>query len=547
MHSPFHRRLALSVSLALATFGAVGAADAATLRFTAQADMGSLDPHGVDETFTSGLLGNVYEGLVRRGTDLSIQPALAESFEMVEPTRWRFHLRHGVTFHDGSPFTADDVLFSAERIRAPGSDFKNRLSSDTRVIKVDDYTVDFVTAKPNPIIHYQWGNWYMVSKAWAEKHDAAQPRTAAGGQESWAALHENGTGPYTITDRVPGTKTVFAENPKWWGRAARRDDVSEVVFTPIPNDVTRVAALLSSQVDLAFPVPVQDMDRIEKTSGMAMLIGPELRTVYLFLDEFRDELLYSDVKGKNPLKDRRVREALYRAIDIEAIKAKVMRNMATPSALMVAPGINGASPDFKRIPFDPPKAKALLAEAGYPDGFALTIDCPNNRYVNDEAICVAVANMWSKIGVKTAVNAQPSAKFFKKVLAPALDFSVGLIGSTPPSFDSWAPINSLHMCPRLTPTSPVWGEADREKIVDGKSNYGGYCNPKVDDLARQILSETDQAKRNALIHDVWTITTNDIAYLPLHQQALAWGIRKGLRLEQRADGVLDFGGVVVGK
>jgi peptide/nickel transport system substrate-binding protein len=289
------------------------------------------------------------------------------------------------------------------------------------------------------------------------------------------------------------------------------------------------------------------MDRVERTPSTAMLIGPELRTVYLFLDQFRDELLYSSVKGKNPLKDHRVREALYRAIDIETIKSKVMRNMATPTALMVAPGINGFSSDFKRLDYDPVKAKALLADAGYPDGFSITIDCPNNRYVNDEAICVAVANMWAKIGVQTSVNAQPAAKFFQKVLAPALDFSVGLIGSTPPSFDSWAPINSLHQCPRLTPTSPVWAEADRDKIVDGKSNYGGYCNPQVDALAGRILQETDKDKRNALIHDVWTLTTGDIAYLPLHQQALAWGIRKGLKVEQRADGVLDFTGVVVGK
>lgn len=514
--------------------------NAEQLRFAAQGDINSFDPYVFDETFTTGFLGNIYEGLIRRDADLKIQPSLAESWEMVEPTRWRFKLRQGVKFHDGSPFTADDVLFSADRVRANGSDLKNRLSADTEVVKVDDYTVDFITKTPNPIIMYQWGNWYIMSKSWAEKNGDTGPQKGGSDTESYTTRHANGTGPFMLKTREPGIRTTLEANPDWWNAANSASNVTEVEFTPIPNNATRVAALLSGQLDMIMPVPLQDIDRI-KASGVAdAIVGPELRTIYIVMDQFRDELIYSNVKGKNPLKDKRVREALYRAIDIETLKSKVMRNMSTPSALMVAPGIHGSSPDFTRIPFDIEKSKALLAEAGYPDGFEIGLDCSNDRYVNDEAICLAIANMFAKVNIKVNVTAQTKTKFFEKVHAPHLDFSLSMLGSTPPSYDSWAPINSLHECPRLTPESEVWAEEDRMKITGGKSNNGGYCNPEVDRLADEILAETDQAKRDDLIKQVWTITTNDIAYLPIHQQWLAWGVRDGVELKQRADDVFDW-------
>lgn len=533
-------RSVLAVLTGLLLCASASMSSAETLRFAAQGDINSLDPYVFDETFTTGFLGNIYEGLIRRDADLKIQPALAESWEMVEPTRWRFKLRQGVKFHDGSPFTADDVLFSADRVRANGSDLKNRLSGDTEVVKVDDYTVDFITKTPNPIIMYQWGNWYMMSKSWAEKNGDKGPQKGGGDTESYTTLHENGTGPFVLKSREPGIKTTLEANPDWWNAENAESNITEVVFTPIPNSATRVAALLSGQLDMIMPVPLQDIDRVNANSTTRSIVGPELRTIYIVMDQFRDELVYSNVKGKNPLKDKRVREALYRAIDIETLKAKVMRNMSTPSALMVAPGIHGSSPDFKRIPFDLEKSKALLAEAGYPNGFEIGLDCSNDRYVNDEAICLAVGNMLSKVGIKVNVTAQTKTKFFQKVHAPHLDFSLAMLGSTPPSYDSWAPINSLHECPRLSPDKAVWAEEDRMKVTGGKSNNGGYCNPEVDRLADEILAETDQAKRDALIKQVWTITTDDIAYLPIHQQWLAWGVREGVELKQRGDDVFDW-------
>ncbi|MCG8693847.1 MAG: ABC transporter substrate-binding protein, partial [Minwuiales bacterium] len=258
-----------------------------------------------------------------------------------------------------------------------------------------------------------------------------------------------------------------------------------------------------------------------------MLVGPELRTIFLGMDQTRDELLYSNIKGKNPFKDKRVREAVYRAVDVDAIKKKVMRGLSTPSAMMIAPGINGSSPDFSRIEYDPQKAKALLTEAGYPDGFEVGMDCPNDRYVNDEAICIAVVGMLAKVGIKVSLNAQPKAKYFQKILAPKLDTSFYLLGWTPGSFDSWNPLYNLHAC-------------YREDEGQGKFNLGGYCNPEVDALTAEILSETDAKKRGALMREVWGKTIEDIAYVPLHQQAVAWGVGSKVDLKQRADNVFRW-------
>ena len=385
--------LALAV-LALAL--AVHPAHAKELRFAFQGDADSMDPHTLNETFTLGFLGNIYEGLIRRGPDLTIEPALAVRWEIVAPDRWRFHLRRGVKFHEGEDFTADDVLFSADRVRAKGSDLTTRLAGVKEVVKIDDHTVEFVTEAPNPILHVEWGSWGMMSKSWSEKHNAVTPEAMADDQEKYTTRHANGTGPFRLVSREAGIKAVAVPNPHWWDNANKEHNLTKITFTPIASDATRVAALLSGQVDMAYPIPVQDIRRIEKNPGTRMLVGPELRTIFLGMDQFRDELLYSDVKGRNPFKDRRVREAVYRTIDIEAIRRKVMRDLSNPSAMMVGPGINGFSADFKRLSHDPKRARELLAAAGYGKGFEVGMDCPNDRYVNDEAICQAVVSMLAK-------------------------------------------------------------------------------------------------------------------------------------------------------
>lgn len=500
-------------------------AQAKEFKFAFQGDAGTMDPYGLNETFTLGFQGNIYEGLTRRGPDLKIEPGLAERWEMLEPTRWRFYLRKGVKFHDGRDFTADDVVFSAERVRAEGSDLKTRLSSDTEVKKVDDYTVDFITKVPNPIIHYEWDTWYIMSKGWSEANNAVKPESVTAKRENFATRHANGTGPFRLVSREPDVRTVAEPNPNWWDKAEH--NLTKVTFTPIASDATRVAALLSGQVDWADPIPVQDMKRVEENPSTYMMVGPELRTIFLGWDQMRDELLASNVKGKNPFKDKRVRQAMFQAIDINAINKVVMRGLSTPSAMMIAPGVHGFDKSFQRLPYDPEGAKKLLAEAGYPNGFEVAMDCPNDRYVNDEAICQAVTSMLAKIGVKINLIAQTKSKYFAKVLAPKRDTSFYLLGWTPGSFDSWNVLYNIMGC-----VDDATGR--------GKFNLGGYCNKKVDELTDKILVETDTAKRDAMIREAWQLTLDDVSYIPLHQQALAWGVRKGVKIVQRADNIFQW-------
>jgi peptide/nickel transport system substrate-binding protein len=501
-------------------------ANAATFRFAFQGDLKSLDPYSLNETFTHGVLGNVYEGLIKRGPDLAIIPGLAERWEVLGPTHWRFYLRQGVRFQNGEEFTADDVVFSADRARARGSDVRTRLPADARVVRIDDHTVDFVLSSPNPILHYEWDTWYIMSKKWAEAHNSVIPQPTTGQQTSYAALHANGTGPFIITEHQAGVRTVFKPNPKWWGKPEHNFD--EVIFTTITNDATRVAALLSGDVDWIDPVPLQDIQRVNSNPTTQVLSGPELRTIFLGFDQMRDELRSSNVKGKNPFKDVRVRKAFYQAIDVEAIKSRIMRGSATPSALLISPLLFARAAEFKRWSYDPEMAKRLLVEANYPSGFEVEMDCPNDRYINDEAICQAVAAMLARIGIKINLNSQPKAKYFAKVVASGgYDTSFYLLGWTPNSLDSWNVLANIVGC-------------RDEKGSGGQYNLGGYCNQKVEDLARRILVEIDPNKRDDMIAEAYRIVHDDVSHIPLHQQALAWGVSKKVKVVQRADNQILF-------
>ena len=539
------KRAALLLSSSV-LFAFVANAQAAELRFASQGDLVSMDPYAVEEVFTSGFLGNVYEGLVRRTPDLKLEAALAESWEMLSPTQWRFHLRKGVTFHDGSPFTADDVIYSADRVRSGSSDFKNRLPAGVEIVKVDDHTVDFLTKEPNPILNYTWANWYIMSRSWSEANKVAPPQKG-GDTENYATLHENGTGPYKLVAREPGVRTVLEAYPQWWGAAAKTGNVDKVTYTPVPNPATRVAGLLAGQLDVVFPIPVQDIPRLEAAPNTQVAAGPEVRTMYLSMNQWKETLPGSGLEGVNPLKDVRVREAIYRAIDVNTIRDKIMRGQTTPAALMVAPGVNGYTDEIKRLDYDPEKAKALLAEAGYPDGFALTYQCSNDMYVNDEATCLAISSMLAKVGIKAKPNVQPRAKYLESITAPNMDFGLAMLGTTPSSLDSHIALYSLHMCPRAAEDRPLWDKDDLTKIVAGKSNFAGYCNPEVDRLAGEILKEADQDKRNALIREAWILTTKEVAYVPLHQTWAAWGTGKTVKLERRADNVFDWRHVTIGQ
>ena len=511
-----------TLALALALCAAAAPVQAKTIKWAFQSDLVALDPYSLNETFLQGFLSNVYEPLVRRDASLKLEPCLAVKWEIKEPTRWRIYLRKGVKFHNGNPFNADDVLFSYNRVRSEGSDYKNRFSTVKDMVKVDDYTVDIITHKPSPILISEWCTWYIMDKEWCEKHNAAESTNMKTGKENYATRHENGTGPFVVVERQRDVKTVLKPFKGWWDKP--QHNLTKVIFTPISSDSTRVAALLSGEIDMMYPVPVQDIKRINRNKGTSVLVGPELRTIFLGFDQSDKTLPCSGLKGKNPFKDKRVRQAFYQAIDINAIKKKIMRGMSEPSALLISPLLFPAyGKDFKRYPYDPKKAKNLLAEAGYPKGFEVCMDCPNDRYVNDEQICQAAVSMLAKVGVKVNLKAQPKAQYFKKVLSYDTEFY--MLGWTPSSLDSW---NCLYHL------------ANTRKGPAGKFNLGGYSNPKIDALTTKIYSETDIDKRNKMIKEAFDILKEDAGYIPLHQQALAWGKTDKIELKQRADNMFVF-------
>ncbi len=500
-----------------------GVASAVTLRVANQGDATSMDPHSLNESLQLSVTSNIYEPLVGRDEKLALKPALATAWRQTSPTVWRFELRKGVTFHDGTPFTADDVVFSFRRAAGEGSDMKTYTASIKEVRKVDAHTVEIETTAPFPILPDVISLVYVMSKKWCEDNKAELPVDRRKGIENAASFRANGTGPFRLRERQPTQRTVLQRNPTYWGKI--EGNVTEVVFTPIGNDATRVAALLSGEIDVMEPVPLQDVARIAANPNLKVMQGPELRTIFLGMDQKRDELLSSSVKGKNPFKDKRVRQAFYQAIDIETIKTRVMRGAATPTGLMVAPGIKGFVPELnKRLPYDPDGAKKLLADAGYPNGFEVGMNCPNDRYVNDEQICQAVAANLARIGVKVNLQAESKATYFPKILRR--DTSFYLLGWTPGTYDSHNPLNALMHTPN-----------DKGQ---GQFNLGSYSNARVDELTNLIQSETDQAKRNAMIAEAFKIHQDDIGHIPLHQQALAWAMKKNVELVQLPDNFMPF-------
>jgi peptide/nickel transport system substrate-binding protein len=516
--------------LVAALCAAAAGAQAQTVRIANQGDSLSMDPHSLNESLQLSVTGNVYEPLVGRNKDLSLAPALATSWKAVSPTVWRFELRKGVQFHDGTPFTADDVVFSLRRAADDGGDFKGVVGEIKEIRKVSDFVVDVETKAPFPILADQLSTTYIMSKKWSEDNQATRPVDRRKGLENAASFRANGTGPFRLRERQPNVRTTFVRNGNYWGKID--GNVQEVIFTPIGNDATRVAALLSGEVDVMEPVPLQDVERINASANAKVIVGPELRTIFLGMDQKRDELLFSNIKGKNPFKDKRVRQAFYQAIDIEGIQKTVMRGASKPTALMVGPGINGFDASLnKRLPYDAEAAKKLLADAGYPNGFEVTMNCPNDRYVNDSRICQAVAANLSRIGVKINLAAETKGTYFPKILRR--DTSFYMLGWTPTTYDTHNALNALTRCV--------------DDKGSGQFNLGAYCNPELDKLTLAIQGETDKTKRNQMIAEAHKIHSADIGHIPLHQQSLAWGVSKKVDLVQLADNFMPFKWISVKK
>lgn len=497
-------------------------------KWASQDDATTMDPHAFNHGMTMTVVSHIYEGLVRRDEKMKIEPALAVSWSQPSPTEWKFKLRSGVKFHDGTPFGAEDVVFSILRAMQPTSDMKIFAASITEVAATGPDEVVVKTAFPNSALIQSLPELKVLSKIWAEKNGAQTPADMRKSAENYATRNANGTGPFKLDIREPDVRTVMKANTAWWDKP--KHNIETATLVRIANDATRVAALLSGEVDFAYPIPLQDISRVNQQAGLKVLQGPEIRTMFLALDVARDELIYSEIKGKNPLKDRRVRQAMYQAIDVDAIATRILRGSGTPTGNLMAPGINSVAPELqkRRYPFDSAAAKKLLSDAGYPKGFSVTLDCPNDRYVNDEQVCQAVASMLARVDIKVSVNAMPAAKFFPKI--GARDTSMAFFGYSPVNLDAFNTLNVIVASP------------------DGKGgqwNVGNYSNPEADEAIRKVLSEMDPAKRTDWVTKAIEINQTDVGHIPLYQQGLSWGTKKTVDIPLQIDNRVNLGFVTV--
>jgi peptide/nickel transport system substrate-binding protein len=497
---------------------------AQTLRWASQGDAQTMDPYSQNELLTNAMNGQVYETLVSRGKTMALEPALATEWQQPSPLLWRFKLRPNVKFHDGGAFSADDVVFSVLRAKEASSDIGVYANAVGMPKAIDKLTVEFTLASVNPIFLQHLSLLPIMSRAWAEKNKATKPLDFKNKEEGYASFNANGTGPFMLVSRQPDVKTVYRRFPGWWGKF--EGNVQEVVYTPIKSDATRVAALMSGEIDLVLDPAPQDLPRLRNTSGVKVIDGPENRMLFIGMDQSRDELLYSSVKGKNPFKDQRVRQALYQAIDIETIKTKLMRGQAAPTG-GITPSPLGSYNDpelEKRLPYDLSAAKKLMAEAGYPQGFEVTLDCPNNRYINDEELCQTLAAMWARLNVKIRVNAMPRSAYFPKV--QKYDTSMYMLGWGGAITDAETII---------TPVLRGRGEGGI-----GSWNFGGAKDDKFEELAIASSKEADPKKREQLIKAALKRHNELVLNIPLHRQVIPWAVRANVEAVHRPDNWLEW-------
>ncbi|WP_372621346.1 ABC transporter substrate-binding protein [Falsiroseomonas sp.] len=495
---------ASAICAAVAATLAAAPAGAATLTWATANDILGLDPHANNHGVTNAMKSNIYEPLVRRQADGSLAPALAERWETPSPTTWRFHLRRGVTFHDGTPLTAADVVMSAERVRQ--NDMAYTLQSVAAVRAIDDHTVEMETRGPNPILLQDLTLFFVMSKRWVEANNAMGVARAGqpGAATAFPQLNAMGTGPFRLVERLADERTVLVPNPQYWGAAEMNHGITRAVFRPIASAPTRVAALLSRELDIMYHVPLQDMPRVQQAPGIRLMPGPTARSIYFAFDVAREESL--DEPGKpNPLRDVRVRRAMYQAIDMGTITRVVLRNSTVAAGIPIAPAVGGFVAEAnERLPFDPEAARRLLTEAGYPNGFRITLNCPNNRYVNDEAICQAATAMLQRVGIQARLNSLPFGRFLQG--GANNEYQFYLLGWTPGNFDI---------------TNPA-----RELLGEGSFNWGKFNDERMNELAREIGTlALDNPRRQQLAAQYWARFRELLPMIPLHQEPQIFAVR----------------------
>jgi peptide/nickel transport system substrate-binding protein len=504
---------------------AAPALQAKPFRWTSAAEISTWDIHSQNNALQNGIHAAVYESLVYYNSrTFKIEPVLATSWTQVSPTQLRVNLRQNVKFHDGSAFTADDAAYSIERAMMKTSNFTPYTAGIDRVAKVNANTIDIFTKRPNPVLLNQLTELRMMSKAWAEKNNSVEPKDIRNVTlETFANRNAMGTGPFILRQWVPDQRMVMAANPNWWGKL--EGNITEIIYTPIKSEATRVAALLSGEVDMVLDPSPQDLPRLRQSPNLKVIDGVESRTIFFGMDQHREELPGSNVKGKNPLKDQRVRKALYQAIDIDSLMRVTMRGLGQATGAVIAPQVNGWTEGIhKRMPYDVEGAKKLLADAGYPQGFEVDFACPNNRYINDEEICQAVTAMWSRIGVRAKLRTLPLVTYFPMI--QRYEASIYMLGWGVPTFDAMYSLQSLV----------------RTVGTDGDGNYnvGRYSNPKVDSVIDRAKVETDLLVRNRLLTDALQMSNDDVSHIPLHNQVIPWAMKRNVEVVHRPDNRLDW-------
>lgn len=514
----FVRTMLMAAGLALAA-AAAAPASAEDLRIGLAAEPSAMDPHFHNLSPNNGMLSHIFERLVDTDPKNKLIPGLAESWKTVSDTVWEFKLRKDVKWHDGTPFTADDVIFTFERApnvpNSPAS-FASAVKGKT-VKKIDDHTIQISTPAPHPLMPNDLSSLMIVSK----KHgEGAKTEDYNSGK---AAI---GTGPYKFGAFVPGDRIELVRNEEYWGTKPAWE---KVTLKPIKSGPARVAALLAGDVDLIEDTPTADIERLKKDSEITVSQTVSRRVIYFHMDQFRDETPFIKAKDgsaiKNPLRDQKVRLALSKAINRDAIVSRVMEGVAIPAGQLLAEGFFGVSPNVKPPAYDPEGAKKLLAEAGYPDGFKMTLHGPNGRYTNDVKIIEAVAQMFTRVGVETSIETLPPAVFFSRASAGAEgqpEFSFILVGWGSDTGETSSPLKTL------------LGTFSKEKGT-GAANRGRYSNPELDKLIAQALATVDDAKRQDLLAKAVELAMGDVGLIPSHYQINTWASKKGLSYDARAD------------
>jgi len=513
--------LPLAVAAALL---AAPALHAKTFRWSSASDIPTLDIHSQNNALGNGVHAAIYDSLVYYNSKtFKPEPQLATEWKLISPTQMRFTLRSGVKFSDGSALTSDDVVYSLTRAMAPTSNYAVYAQGIDKAVAVDERTVDVMLKAPTPTLVNQLTELRIMSKAWAEKNRSVEPKDIKTQEETFAHRNAMGTGPYMVKEWQPDQRLVLVANPHYWGK--NPTNVTEIVYTPIKSQATRLAALLSGETDFVLDPSPQDLARLRTNANLKVLDGVENRTIFLGLDQHRDELPGSNVKGKNPLKDQRVRKALYQAIDSQALNRVTMRGLSEPTGTLIAPQVNGWTKKADaRWPYDVAAAQKLLADAGYPQGFEVDFACPNNRYINDEAVCQAVTAMWARIGVKAKLRTLPLVTYFPMI--QRYEASIYMLGWGVPTFDALYSLQSL-----LRSVGPGG---------DGNYNVGRYSNPQMDALVERVKVETDLKVRNELIEKALLLSHEDVAYLPLYNQIIPWAMKKNVEVVHRADNRIDW-------